>query len=202
MVEVKKHICTSKKYDIQNRKMAIKDSGFSADEVNLIWDFYVTKSPAEQSAQSISFTNYGWANTTNKENGYPALENALAKDAGIESFYMIRATSIKNTLNSVDLGNRTICIEHPRAVLIQKYSVKVEENETMKLNPEESRVACLFRHIRNSFAHGNTYFFENDMMLLEDKDKSTITARILMPRKSLLSWIDIVDKDKISNKEV
>ena len=51
MIEVKKHICTSKKYDIQNRKMAIKDSGFSADEVNLIWDFYVTKSPAEQSAQ-------------------------------------------------------------------------------------------------------------------------------------------------------
>ena len=182
--------------------MAIKDSGFSADEVNLIWDFYVTKSPAEQSTQSISFTNYGWADTTSKENGYPALENALAKDAGIESFYMIRATSIKNTLNSVDLGNRTICIEHPRAVLMQRYSILVDENENMQFQHEEKRVTCLFRHIRNSFAHGNTYFFENDMMLLEDKDKSTITARILMPRKSLLSWIDIVDKDKISNKEV
>lgn len=202
MVEVKKHICTSKKYDIQNRKMAIKDSGFSADEVNLIWDFYVTKSPAEQSTQSISFTNYGWADTTSKENGYPALENALAKDAGIESFYMIRATSIKNTLNSVDLGNRTICIEHPRAVLMQRYSILVDENENMQFQHEEKRVTCLFRHIRNSFAHGNTYFFENDMMLLEDKDKNTITARILIPRKSLLSWIDITNKDKILNREV
>lgn len=201
MVEVKKHICTSKKYDIQNRKMAIKDSGFSADEVNLIWDFYVTKSPAEQSTQSISFTNYGWADTTSKENGYPALENALAKDAGIESFYMIRATSIKNTLNSVDLGNRTICIEHPRAVLMQRYSILVDENENMQFQHEEKRVTCLFRHIRNSFAHGNTYFFENDMMLLEDKDKNTITARILIPRKSLLSWIDITNKDKILNRE-
>lgn len=202
MIEVKKHICTSKKYDIQNRKMAIKDSGFSADEVNLIWDFYVTKSPAEQSAQSISFINYGWADTTNKENGYPALENALAKDAGIESFYMIRATSIKKTLNLVDLGNKTICIEHPRAVLMRKYSISVDEKEKMKFTRSESRVACLFRHIRNSFAHGNTYFFENDMMLLEDKDKSTVTSRILLPRKSLLSWIDITDKDKILNREV
>ena len=202
MVEVKKHICTSEKYDIQNRKMAIKDSGFSADEVNLIWDFYVTKSPAEQSAQSISFTNYGWAETTNKENGYPALEKALAESAGIESFNMIRTRTIKDTLNLVGLGDGTICIEHPRAVLTQKYSVKVDEKEDLQLKPEESRVKCLFRHIRNSFAHGNTYFFENDMMLLEDKDKSTITARILIPRKSLLSWIDIVDKDKILNREV
>lgn len=202
MVEVKKHICTSEKYDIQNRKMAIKDSGFSADEVNLIWDFYVTKSPAEQSAQSISFTNYGWENTTNKENGYPALEKELAENAGIESFYMIRTKTIKDTLILLGLGNRTIYIEHPRAVLTQKYSVNVDEKENMQLKSEESRVKCLFRHIRNSFAHGNTYFFENDMMLLEDKDKNTITARILMPRKSLLSWIDIVDKNKILKREV
>ena len=164
-MEVKKHICTSEKYDIQKQKIAIKDSGFSSDEVNLIWDFYVTKSPAEQSAQSTSFVNYGWADTTDKER-YPALENALAKDAGIESFYMIRAKTIKDTLNLVDLGNRTICIEHPRAVLMQSYNIIIDETEKMQLKSGESRIKCLFRHIRNSFAHGNTYFFENDMLLL------------------------------------
>ena len=200
-MEVKKHICTNEKCDIQNKKIAIKNSGFSADEVSLIWDFYVTKSPAEQSAQSISIVNYGWEDTTNKENGYPALENALAKNAGIDSFYMIRAKTIKNTLDSVDLGNKTICIEHPRAVLMQNYSVIVDEEENMKLKPEEPRIKCLFRHIRNSFAHGNTYFFENNMMLLEDKDKEKITARILMPKKCLVSWIDIVDKDKILKRK-
>ena len=129
-------------------------------------------------------------------------EKELAENAGIESFYMIRTKTIKDTLILLGLGNRTIYIEHPRAVLTQKYSVNVDEKENMQLKSEESRVKCLFRHIRNSFAHGNTYFFENDMMLLEDKDKNTITARILMPRKSLLSWIDIVDKNKILKREV
>ena len=59
----------------------------------------------------------------------------------------------------------------------------------------ESRIKALFRHMRNSFAHGNTYFFDNNMVLLEDKDGGKITATILLPVHSLVDWIFIVDKN-------
>lgn len=52
-------------------------------------------------------------------------------------------------------------------------------------------INCLFRHIRNSFSHANTYFFDNDYMLLEDKEKNRITARILIKQQTLLDWIKI-----------
>ena len=38
------------------------------------------------------------------------------------------------------------------------------------------------------------FFFDNGMCLLEDKDGRSITAEILIPQKSLLEWIYIVDR--------
>ena len=55
----------------------------------------------------------------------------------------------------------------------------------------------MFTHIRNAFAHGNTYFFENGNVLLEDKDGNKITARILIAVQTLVDWIRLIDKDSI-----
>lgn len=60
------------------------------------------------------------------------------------------------------------------------------------------KIKCLFRHIRNAFAHGNTYFFENENVLLEDKDGKKVTARILIPQQALLEWTGIIDKSRKS----
>ncbi len=54
-------------YPISENRSSITNSGLTPEEIDLIWDFYVTKSPAEQSGQSISFISYGWEDTTSKE---------------------------------------------------------------------------------------------------------------------------------------
>ena len=70
-----------------------------------------------------------------------------------------------------------------------------DEFEQTKLESKESRIKCLFRHIRNSLAHGDTFFFDNGNLLLEDKDKSTITARILINQQTLIDCIKVIDKE-------
>lgn len=58
------------------------------------------------------------------------------------------------------------------------------------------KAESILTHIRNAFAHSNTYFFDNNMVLLEDKSKGIITAEILLPMKILLDWIKLIDKDE------
>ena len=97
----------------------------------------------------------------------------------------------------MDLYEDLICISHPRAVLMQNFTCSTDENEKVTLKSEENRINAIFRHIRNALAHGNTFFFDNGMCLLEDKDGKRRTAGILIPSRSLLDWIFIVDKNEI-----
>ena len=96
----------------------------------------------------------------------------------------------------MDLANDRICISHPRAVLTQNFTYESDENEIVKIKSTESRINAIFRHIRNSFAHGNTYFFPNGNCLLIDKYRTKTTAAILIPKQSLWDWISIVDRKK------
>ena len=56
---------------------------------------------------------------------------------------------------------------------------------------------CLFRHIRKTLAHNRTYQFENGNILLEDvDDNEKVSARILLSKRTLLDWIDIIAPPK------
>ena len=117
-----------------------------------------------------------------------------AADMGI--FCFVKSDSIDSTLDNMNLGER-ICINHPRAVLKQNYSVSIQEDGNVLLSQKETRMECLFRHIRNSFAHNHTYCFENDSVLLEDcEENGKISARILMPKQALIDWIYIIKKEQ------
>ena len=189
------HSCEQERIIKDRYRSTLKESAFNSEECNLIWDFYVARSFAAATGTSIKLTEYGWENTSSKVNGYIALETALANNAGIASFGIVRAKTIKDTLTAMNLSGDRICATHARAVLLQDYTCEIDENENVKIKSKESRINAVFRHMRNSLAHGNTYFFENNMCLLEDKNGSLITAEILIPRHSLLDWIYIVDKD-------
>lgn len=81
--------------------------------------------------------------------------------------------------------------------MLQNYHITVDENDIPVFdsnNPAESKLTAFFRHIRNAFAHANTYFFDNGIVLLEDKDKSKLTAAILIKQQTLLDWIKVIDK--------
>ena len=62
-----------------------------------------------------------------------------------------------------------------------------------EIKQHETRMECLFRHFRNAIAHNHTYLFDNENIMFEDCDESgKISARILMPKNALLTWIEIV----------
>lgn len=193
------HECACKKIKYEEFKGSLKDSAFDDADVSLIWDFYVTHAFTGGSGQERSLIDYGW-----EEKDLEALEKKLMENATIEKLCCIRSHSINDTLGTCDLSNSEICITHPRAVLQQKFNIAVDENENMKYaggTGAENRIKCLFRHIRNAFAHSNTYFFENGNVLLEDRDNRKITARIVLPQQALLDWIGIIDKNKLSMKK-
>lgn len=175
-------------------------TGLSPEEIGLIIDFYLLHAPILKTSTEKgdgfgyrSLAEYGWKGTGDNT----SLERKLLCSSGIEHFVFLKAKSMKNTLVDMKLAD-SICSEHPRAVLLMKFSADFSENGEIKVNPSETRMVCLFRHIRNSIAHNRTYVFDNgNMILLEDcEDKETLTARILLPTRSLLEWVRIIDKDK------
>lgn len=189
------HNCAFNKERKSVYKNSIINSNYTDIEINIIWDFYVTHSLSNGSSLSRKIIDYGWDATISSTNGYNAIEKLLCLNANISEFCFIKAKTCKDTLNTMDLSNDFICVFHPRAVMLQDYSVSIDENENLKLESKENHILCLMRHIRNAFAHGNTYFFDNDNMLLEDNDGGRITASILIPKRSLLDWIKIIDKN-------
>lgn len=190
------HSCADEKIEKAPYHISLKESGFTDDQIKVLWDFYVSRSFAAATGNPISLESCGWHDTQSKTDGFPALESALASSAGLASFCIIRNKTIKDTLSQMDLSNDRICISHSRAVLAQNFTYESDENEIVKIKSGESRINAIFRHIRNSFAHGNTYFFPNGNCLLIDKDGSKTAAAILVPKQALWDWIAIVDKNK------
>lgn len=191
------HSCSEDKVMKIDHKCSLKNFSFSDTECRTIWDFYVSRSFAAETGLSISLSDYGWSSTQSNTDGFPALERRLAETAGIESFCIVRSNTIKDTLQQMGLSQDRICTAHPRAVLMQNFDIVIDENENTTINSKESRINAIFRHIRNSFAYGNTYLFPNGRCLLEDKEGSKkITDEILLPCEALLLWIDIIDKER------
>lgn len=193
------HRCLEGKFSKSENKKSLKDSPFSYAQIDMIWDFYVTHAISGGTGLERSLCDYGWDNTNSKTSGYGAIENALFESSYFEKICFIRAKKCNDTLAAMDLSNDLICACHPRAVMLQNFDIIIDENESISYNSgsnSESKLTALFRHIRNAFAHANTYFFDNGMLLLEDKDGKKITAEILIKQQTLLDWIKIIDKDE------
>ena len=82
---------------------------------------------------------------------------------------------------------------------IQSKGKKKEEIET-EANRKHSiaYVNTLFRHIRNSFAHGCFALIENDndtFFIFQDEDRDhRMSARIVVTERRLESWIELLNK--------
>jgi hypothetical protein len=88
--------------------------------------------------------------------------------------------------------NKPIDIDTPRIVCLSPFTIADEEAPKAKVGEAES----VLTHIRNAFAHGNTYYFDNKYVLFEDKDqRGSITARILLSQQSLIDWIRLIDHE-------
>lgn len=194
------HSCDSQLVAYSNYEKAIFESGYSYDEFKMIYDFYLAHAPLkrdgnEKVAHIRWLGEYGWKSTNDLRN----LERLLLKIAEIPSFCILKSDSLDNTVVAMNLKDK-ICIEHPRAVMLTEKEVKVNEIGEVSITTREKRLVCLFRHIRNALAHGQTYVFDNGSILLEDKDGERVTFRMLINKSTLIEWIKIIDKDQLFYK--
>lgn len=176
------------KIDVSMYKKSINESSFTLPQIAIIWDFYVTKSISKSAAQQRKITDYGHSKIPFDD---------MIKRAGInENIMGLMADKMPKTLKEMDLivntENTEIDIEECRAAYLIPYQITDDE----KPKPKESKAEAFFKHIRNSFAHGNTYFFDNGNVLLEDKNGSTTTAMFLLRQQTLLDWIALIDKNQ------
>lgn len=168
---------------------------YSAEEFASIYDFFVLHAPVLKNGESEenqfgqrSLKYYRWSGNTQLSK----LERELLKTAMLPNFIILRSDTINETLQSMKLKDMG-CSIHPRAVLLQKHTLKILENGKLQIDGE-TRMECLFRHVRNSLAHNRTFSFPNSMIMLQDEDESnkTITARLLIPRDALIQWKKVI----------
>ena len=190
------HKCGGQKFEIKKYIKPLTEMGIDKDKLLNILVFYLFNAPVLSASKSKndfglkSLKDYGWVGNADMTK----LEGLLLKTAGLGMFCFVKSDSIDQTLESMDLQDK-ICIEHPRAVLKHNYAASLREDGSFSVTQHETRMECLFRHIRNSIAHNHTYLFSNDNILLEDCDESDrITARILIPKKVLEAWMVIIKK--------
>lgn len=181
---------------IQNYHISIHDCGLPKEQESIIWDFYVTHAIAGSASQRRKASEYGLSSLP---------WNEMKSVAGIDAsnVKILLANSINKTLANYDLGiaegkggckdSVAIEIDVPKIVCSTPYSIADEDPPRGKVGEAES----VLTHIRNAFAHGLTYFFDNGNVLLEDKDqRGTITARIILRMQTLLDWIALIDKEQ------
>lgn len=173
--------------NVQDFKKSINDSSFTDEQIAIIWDFYVTKSISASASQKRKITDYGHKKIPFDK----MMEIALITN---DKLHAVMADRIPQTLANLDLQlsdkKPSINIDICRAAYIIPY-----QKEDNVLKPKISKPEAFLSHIRNAFAHGNTYFFDNGNVLLEDKKQKITTAMILLRQKTLLDWISLIDKD-------
>lgn len=186
----------SMKLEIQGYHRPIYMCGLPKEQEAIIWDFYVTHAIAASASQGRKASDYELSSLPWDE---------MKRVAGIDSsnVKILLANSINKTLTKFDLEVAKGKAEHKRFMAIEvdipkivcstPYSIADEEPPKGKVGEAES----VLTHIRNSLAHGLTYFFDNGNVLFEDRDpRGTITARIILKIQTLLDWIALIDKNQ------
>ena len=189
--QLAKHSCTHNGYQYSNYSRSLLEASSSKNillpnkDISLIWDFYVHHAPIKKEKNQKGpavrhLSEYGWEGTAG-DYALRKLEKSLCEMADLPKIVMLKSSGINDTLKSMNLLE-TGCIECPRAVL--KHNTKIQIDEYGKVNIKDddgNRMICLFRHIRNSLAHGNIYFFKNGNMMLEDFEDKSAPLKYLFP---------------------
>lgn len=190
------HICSSTLVNRDQLKSSFVDAGYTPTELARIIDFYLTHAPINRGEDASSpsrwLGEYGWKGASDLR----SLESQLLKSSGIQSFIMLKSARADMTINAMQLGDE-ICAEHPRAIMTLSCKTVVNEDGTVTVTPHETRMVCLFRHIRNALAHGLCYVLPNGNLLLDDKNEYGKTASMVIHAKTLANWVQIVDKNSL-----
>ena len=225
----KKHRCDVQKVSplttgIRDKLEAIvADSGneYTYSDILKLIDFYLLHPLNEDKyAQSILRDTFHWRTKRKSKDGTETM--VLHTDSMFQQMlslsglkdnvaYTYTNNATKKVLRDMDFGSY-MCADHPRAVLNMSSQSKIVEDDDGKLIVETSNTEagyrCIFRHIRNAFAHNNVFFFENGNILMKDyqrkddkQDDKTVTAAILIKFDTLFDWIRLIETDQERTEE-
>lgn len=192
------------KQEISPFKKSITEAGiWSSHEVETIWDFYVTKSVGAAASQKRSAGDYGLKelpfDTLLDQSGVSSEKREVLMadnmNGVLEEYDFIYCKKKTDGTSKEKLIDIAIDIDNPRVLCLQPYSISDRGKPVPKGG---GKGVTLLSHMRNSFAHGCTYFFDNGMALFEDRaagSNGKITAMILIPQSALTEWIKIIDND-------
>ena len=182
------HVCDEHRVDISNYRALQNNICFSDADWKLITDFYLINTPTmDKNNSGYKFYEYGWVS----EEDEGILQSLLMSNFRQGQFCFLNSNSLTKIGDALELRGSEICINHSRGVILVNYETSIKSTGELDFKLLESNSAALFRHVRNSLAHGNFYLFENENVLLRDKKGNLETAHIVMPASNLLEWRNI-----------
>lgn len=97
-----------------------------------------------------------------------------------------------------------------KADLLNDFPSNLEEERICIYDKEKNQFMSVFYHLRNSFAHGRLNMVDVDnecVFVFEDvapnskSDNLKVSARMVLKKSTLLSWIDIIEHGESKYKK-
>ena len=136
-------------------------------------DFYLTRAPhahadKPDSAKSIDLADFGWTGSKplNELMQYVVIRHLKAD--GSSNIFFSAANDVSSKCKEVFGDLSDFSNKECGALLCIKKNLELKDNNTCECKLIEAYSTCLFRHIRNSIAHGN-YQINDDSILMLDQ---------------------------------
>lgn len=161
----------------------------SEHDYYLLYSFFVTYSLCgTQSRKKRTLNEYGWSSESFTQSGLKKeLEKTLKFDAN-KNFCFTEEDDLADRFKENDLLNGPLAnVDVERAVISKTQG----DNKYLKL----------FYRIRDGFAHGSFSLRLNTsgekMIVIQDQDKSNVSARLVMKLSTLLQFIYTIDRNHL-----
>lgn len=161
-----------------------------------LFDFYLLNCPyaksdefSASSRSAINLSLNGWEGAKLHQLMQWISSNFVTED-GLQLVYLV-SKNINTTIKKFGLDSENPCISHSRCVLHIDNNVSVSEKGDVSIKLKETYITCLFRHIRNAFAHANFAINEHGHILILDTSSKPGTAR--KDRKYTFGMVTTVD---------
>lgn len=179
-------------------------SVLSNDTMGDILRFYVLNTPCQGlSYQTRPFSSYGWEGDVRYNGLGKALDDALDAKHGQFLFPKYPNRGYKVSTNDTVCANLDYLFRITSLTDGIVQDPLIERGASCATN-ESNTWLRVFRHIRNCLAHGRFKAVTSGnstepILIMEDRDKSNITARIVIKAKTLVAWKRIIENGPSNN---
>ena len=170
------------------------------EEYYVLYSFFVTYSLGDkQSKKGRKLSDYGWTGNYSRNGLKKALRNSI--DIFNNSYYSFADDDnsgaddfFKNECKRLNLDKNTNSIID--------FST---ERAAISITSGTNNYLRLFYRIRDGFAHGQFVLKTSDnnrMIIIQDQNRSNVTARMILNLDNLVEIIRIIDKNNILNSNL